>query len=393
MGTVKIVNYSSAGTAAPAHIGDGNLPYLIVHSAGNGADNLPWFHDLLTADEKQVVKKAIAANKLIFVGGWDRDANGNYVRHDASNSCKGLDDGCLWAQMEFRPLTTGPGTSFSAPQFSAALASVLAVFPDTSHQDLAAFGKSCAKKTGEGIDGPDGLLAVSGGLGVADFHCMSDVVSALVNLPTGGAAAVTINGNSVRVDGRRVSLPSSVGTVGSAVLAGIPTGDSVQIAPGGQYGALFTAERKAGKVFIAGEVGARDNFFGFRDWHEAVAEARLSAGHENLYMVVSEQHSLGGGPIRSANGRTVALVARDDVVLSEDTTLVFFAGAERFLGGNADISSGSVRLNSGEWDHRVSVSLEKEINKDTTVGVSAVTLTHGGRDAEHAVGLQFKRRF
>ena len=106
-----------------------------------------------------------------------------------------------------RFLTAVPAPVFSAPVFASALASVLAVFPDTSHQDLAKFGKSCAKKTGEGIEA---LLARSGGLGVADFTCMGDVISALTDLPTGSTANVVINGTSLQVSGRRLSLPTVV---------------------------------------------------------------------------------------------------------------------------------------------------------------------------------------
>ena len=196
-------------------IGNGDLPYLIVHSVGNGGWDLPWFRDLLTQSEQDTVNRAIAANKLLFVAGWDRDVDGNYIRHDHSSSCRDLDGGCLWAQFEFSGYVKG--TSFAAPQVSAALASVLAVFPDTSHQDLAKFGKSCAKKTGEGIEE---LLAKSGGTGVADFNCMGDVVSALTNLPTGGTANVVIDGETVQMSGRRLSLLSY--TSSATILAGVP---------------------------------------------------------------------------------------------------------------------------------------------------------------------------
>ena len=82
------------------------------------------------------------------------------------------------------------------------MASALAVFPDTSHQNLAKFGKACALKRGNGIEA---LLRQSGGVGVADFTCMGGVVTALANLPTGGRTT-TINGSPVTVSGRTLSL-------------------------------------------------------------------------------------------------------------------------------------------------------------------------------------------
>ena len=68
--------------------------------------------------------------------------------HDLSNSCRDVDDGCIWAQFDFPGI--GGGTSASAPQFASALASVLAVFPDTSAGDLAAFGKILCQEGGRG---------------------------------------------------------------------------------------------------------------------------------------------------------------------------------------------------------------------------------------------------
>ena len=108
----------------------------------------------------------------------------------------------------------------------------------------------------------------------------------------------------------------------------------------------------------------------------------------------SEQHSIGGRSdqqcARSVGSR---FIAREDFVLSEDTTVILSAGTERFLGGGADISFGSVRLDRGEWDYRISASLETAVAEETTVGISAVALTPGGRTTEHAVGLLFNRRF
>ena len=248
MGTAKIANYSADGSHAPSHIGDGNLPYLVVHSAGNGSGNLPWFRDLLTPSDKGVVRKAIAAHKLLFVAGWDRTADGGYIRHTDSNSCRDLDDGCLWSRLDFSEVGSAvSGTSFAAPNFAAALASVLSVFPDTSHQDLAKFGKSCAKKTGEGIEK---LLAESGGTGVADFGCMGDIIGALTNLPTGGTANVVIDGETVQMSGRRLSLSSYVSH--ATVLAGVPeSGGSFTTVANGERGASIVGSYSAGAMFAS----------------------------------------------------------------------------------------------------------------------------------------------
>ena len=381
MGTVKIANYSLAGAHALAHIGDGNLPYLIIHSAGNGSYNLPWFRDEFTLSERDMIRGTIAADKLIFIAGWDRDASGNYIRDDHSNNCQGIDSGCLWVQFAFPD--GGAGTSFSAPLFASALASVLAVFPDTSHQDLAKFGKSCAKKTGEGIEA---LLAQSGGLGVADFTCMGDVVSALTDLPTGSTANVVI--------GRRLSLPTVYYASYETVLAGVPeNGGSISTVANGEEGAAITGAYSNGAVFASLAAGPRDDFFGYTRGHEGVLELRGSAGHRNLFLTFSEQYSVGGDAIRSARGSSVALLAQERFVLTEHTTLTASAGMHRFLGGSADFSAGSVDLNTDGWDRHLSLSSTTAIDTGKTVGLGAVMRTPDGRPEEFAVGANFNWRF
>ena len=190
-----------------AFLGDADRPYLQVQSAGNGGSNHSWFHDgpvNLSDRMKDLLTRAIAANKLLLVAGYDRDANGDYIRHHGSSSCKDVDDGCLWSPFWF--LDVGYGTSLSTPNVAASLASVLSIFPDTSHQDLAKLARACAKKIGEGIDGPNGLLATSGGFGVADFSCMDEITEASAGLSEDEAVTLTIDGRQVVVTHRSITV-------------------------------------------------------------------------------------------------------------------------------------------------------------------------------------------
>ena len=105
-------------------------------------------------------------------------------------------------------------------------------------------------------------------------------------------------------------------------------------------------------MFASVAAGPRDDFFGHARGHEGVFELRGSAGHKNLFLTLSEQYSVGGGAIRSAHGTSFALMAQERFSLTERTTLTASAGVHRFLGGEADLSSGSVRLDPDGWDHR-----------------------------------------
>ena len=176
------------------------MPYLTIQGAGNHGVN-SWFTvERYTDDEgRSIANQAFAANKYIFVAGFDRDRFGNYIRHNDSNGCVGIIDGCIWVPYTF-PIY-GEGTSLSTPNFAAAPASILAIFPDSTHQNLLKLAKACARKTGNGIEK---LLRDSGGIGVADFSCMKEITDTARNLPTGGSATVIIDGKTVTITERKL---------------------------------------------------------------------------------------------------------------------------------------------------------------------------------------------
>ena len=59
---------------------------------------------------------------------------------------------------------------------------------------------------GEGIDGPDGLLATSGGFGVADFSCMDEITAASADLAANETATLAIDGREVTVTRRSITV-------------------------------------------------------------------------------------------------------------------------------------------------------------------------------------------
>ena len=352
MPEVKIVNRSQAPDAFS--IGDGNLPYLVINGAGNGGGNAPWYDDLMSAADKVKFERAIMEDRLIFVGGWDRDANGNYVRHQDSDSCRGdgIREGCVWAQYRFGDRG---GTSYSSPQFAAALASVLAIAPDTTPENLARFGKACVKKSGEGIEE---LLRVSGGLGVADFACVGDVVTAMANLPSGGTTNVTVNGKPVTLSGREIVLSFAGGSVD---VSGETDGFFFSAVPNGGETALFTTGYRSGGLFALFAAGTRDDFFGFRKEHRYVRQSGVTAGHENLFLALTEQVSDGGSTITGATGKSLTVTAQKTVALTADTAFTMAATADRFLGGEASIPLGMMTLDEGAWEPRLSLATVTEI--------------------------------
>ena len=185
--------------------GDGDKLRLQINAAGNNGSNHSWFLDDISDSSRDRTARVIAANELLFVAGMDRNVSGDYIRHPESSSCRDVDYGCFWTLFYFSDLNKA-GTSYSAPNVAASLASVLSIFPDTSHQDLAKLARACAKKTGEGIDGPNGLLATSGGFGIADFSCMDEITAAAADLAADETATLTVDGREVVVSPRSIAV-------------------------------------------------------------------------------------------------------------------------------------------------------------------------------------------
>ena len=354
MPEVKIVIWPVAGNAAADNISDS---YLTVHSVGNGADNPLWYDNWTSPGDRVKIAAAIREHRLIYAAGWIRDASGNYTRHPHSYSCREdeIREGCVWTQFDFR---YGGGTSYSAPQFAAALASVLAIAPDTTPQNLAKFGKACVLKTGNGIEE---MLRVSGGLGVADFACVGDVVTAMANLPGGGTANVIVNGQPVTLSGRDIVLSFAGGFPDVPLEAESRDGPFFTVVPNGEATALTVAGYRQGDLFVALTGGTRDDFFGFAKEHRNIRQMGVAAGHEKLFLALAEQRSRGGGIITAAKGQSLTVKAQESFSLTGKTALTLTAVADRFLGGEASIPLGSVRLGGGDWQPRLSLAMESEI--------------------------------
>ena len=398
---VKIVTAAVAGSIP---VKNGNPPYLLVVSAGNFSSDFSWLQDRGAPYNDspepdylrmlQRVKSAVAADKLLFVAGYDKDASGNYVRHRWSSGCKDseLVNGCLWTQYDFPGI--GDGTSLSSPQVSAAIASVLAVFDKTTPQNLAKFAKSCAKKTGNGIPM---LLAQSGGVGVADFSCMGNTIAALRSLPTGGRANVTVNGQIVNLGSRDLVL-SFAQSQGARYFANSDDGEepqriSFRIVPNGEDAFMAFTMLREGALFASLGAGKYDSFFGYKRGHGEVLGIEYAAGHENLFLHLTDIKSSGGDLISHAEGRSLGLAAEQEFHPAEQLSVTLSASLEKFLGGGATIPFGEVDLNEGEWNRRLGVSAEYAADQQTTLGLDTRVMLPGNGETTSWVGFRFGRRF
>lgn len=358
------------------------LDFLVVHSAGNESTsafpvrpNDPFYSR---------IKRAADADKVVYVAGYAVTLRGDIVRHPRSSGCDTVSSACVW--VPFVTPGVGAGTSFGSPRVAAALASVLAVFPNTTHQNLARMLKASARK----------VATLPNGLGVVDFTRLTtlddsgewrlvdndgefnDAVAPLrlnhVILPGNAAIASKF---AISPDGEAVTF----GTVltgafarttpgvsggfhgpGSPVVAGVGEGLSFRLSqPDGDLYAGGVYRHEASNLFASAGVGVRDDFFGLdgRHGYDRTLGYEANAGHRDLFLRVSRQLAQGkeNGLIKSAAGTAVGLTARRSFALSQDTRVGATLSLDKFAGGEARTVFGAVRMDASGWNRTLSVHL------------------------------------
>lgn len=352
-----------------------SLPFAVVQSAGNDGreaffppDEVAWNSAIV-----RNVRAAVAADKVLYVGGYRASDDDGVERHPESTGCVGVDEGCLYAPYAFPVGTVSvSGTSYGAPNVASALASVLAVFPETKGADLIRLAKACARAE-------PGLS----GLGRADFSCMTEMdengewrvvgVGAIVSpaamnrLSFPGEARI---GGSFTGSG---GAPIALATVrpglfaASGFSAGLPAGVSaapdasgffpvaLESAGADAFGGGYATE---GGFFAAAAYGKRRRFFGLDGafgWDGAHA-LDADMGHRNVFLRLSRQWSA-GRLVRAARGTAFGLTARKRFRLASTVALELSATADRFLGGSAETVFGPVSIAGSDWNEAASAAL------------------------------------
>ena len=386
---VRVVSVSIQpdGHGLVGHYGDG-LDFLVVHSAGNlQTDEFPVRPDDPLFDG---IKRAVDANKVVYVAGYIDNRRGRPVRDSRSSGCDAVSDACVW--VPFNTPGVGHnggdavGTSFGAPRVAAALASVLAVFPDTAHQDLAKLLKVSARK----VD------TLPNGLGVVDFtrlttmdasgewrlvensgefnRAVAPLTLNRVILPGSGALSSDF---AISSGGEKITLGTVVaGTFGRTapsvstgshgpgipVVAGVGKGLSFQLAqPDGDLYAGGVYEHEPSRLFASAGFGIRNDFFGLDDRYDydRTLGYEANVGHRNLFFRVSRQLSEGreNGLVQSAEGTAVGFTARRSFALSAGTRFDAALNLDKFAGGEARTVFGTVQMDESGWNRSLSVHL------------------------------------
>ena len=358
------------------------IDFLVVHSAGNEKSSVfP-----VRPDDPLYggIRRATDADKVVYVAGYDVNARGDIVRHTRSSGCESVSSACVW--VPFVTPGVGAGTSFGAPRVAAALASVLAVFPNTTHQNLAKMLKTSARK----------VSTLPNGLGVVDFTRLTTLDASgewrLVNDKGEFNEAVvplhlnhvTLPGNAAIASDFAISSGGKAVTFGAAlkgafggttpgvlaafrepetrVAAGIGEGLSFRLAqPDGDLYAGGVYEHEVSNLFASAGFGIRSDFFGLderHDYHRTLGY-EASIGHRDLFFRVSRQVSEGraNGLIKSAEGTAFGFTARRSFPLSEAVRVDTALNLDKFAGGEAQTVFGAVRMGDSGWNRTLSVHL------------------------------------
>lgn len=412
---IKLISFSQI--PGPVGIGGADLPFVVVQSAGNDSteeffneENVWYINQHENGVEK--VKEAGAADKVLYVAGYTTNQDGEVVRDPKSTGCTGADEYCLYAPMWFQitdayGVLSAGGTSLAAPNVSAALASVLAIFPDTEGVELIRLGKACAV-----------AVPTLSGLGKADFTCMTNMgengswalvsdaefaslvaPSAMRNMAFPGQSSMRASFRHER-NGESITLGfTSPGSFARThFFSGVPTGipqqqGLSQLVAGRDSNYAVGAGLRMDNLFASVTWGERESFFGLGEWYgyRQVTALDASAGHPNLFLRVSHQWSDDGYLIKDAYGAAVGVTAR----AGHAFTRSLFAGtelsADRFLDGVADTAFGKVQIEESAWRGWASLSLAYTPSNYTNLSVQVGTpLT-----AEQYLGatLRFSHRF
>ena len=394
------------------------LDFLVVHSAGNeNTDEFP----VRPADTLYSgIRQAVNADKVVYVAGYTVDGRGDVVRHPHSSGCDAVSDACVWV-----PFTTpgiGSGTSFGSPRIAGALASVLAVFPNTTHQNLAKMLKTSVRK----------VSTLPNGLGVVDFTRLTtldasgewrlvnsngefnDAVAPLqlnhVTLP--GDAEITSN-FAISPDGGSVTFGTVLtGAFGrttpnglaeshgpeTRVVAGVGEGLSFSFSqPNDDLYAGGLYEHEASNLFASAGFGLRNDFFGLdeRYNYDRTLGYEANLGHRDLFFRLSRQIAQGrqNGLIESAEGTAIGFTARRSFDLSKGMRVNAALNLDKFAGGEAKTVFGNLRMDESGWNRTLSVHFVHQPSSHTVFTAGAEVFNPAQGDDVFTAGVKLSVQF
>ena len=389
----------------------------VVWGAGNDGDVVNWrtgYPGYWDAEEHfpdeelqgDRLLRSIANHEILIVAGYTKDAEGNFIPHHQTTQCGDVDGGCLYAPFVFDftdqngELVQIAGTSVAAPFTAAGLASVLAVFPETSGEELIRLAKACA------VDEP----GLPNGLGRFSLSCMdnSDVfhlprgttvdeetmqtvqaratsmVQAFAHTPLPGDSQFTMD-----VEGVSLTRDMEGGFAHRSGISLIPQYRGVEGKDDVRVNLFYDYDNQAPglrvgtkEYFLAGSWTNQNSFFGYDQYQ--TDSFNVAAGTNNLYLRMTTQHGEhdGGGVVDEVEGSSIGATLTHTMA-TPIGAFTPFVHVDKFSGGKATThSGGTMQLNGSEWNTELGLSAETQLSEQGRLSVTATASHRGDLDRD-----------
>ena len=353
----------------------------------------------------------IANNDVLFVAGYTKDTQGNFIPDPQTTQCGGVDDGCLYAPFVFEFEEQGEeslqiaGTSMSAPFVAAGLASVLAVFPRTSGEDLIRLAKACAVSE-PGLRNGLGRFSLSCMDNSGEFHLpqgttvdeetmqtvearATSMMQALANTPLPGNSQFTmdVGGVSLTRDMEGIfahhsgisSIPLYKGAEGEDNMRVDLFYDRDNQTPGLRIGTK--------EYFLAASLANQSSFFGYNQYRTNSFNVATGTKHLYLRMTTQKGKHVGSGVVDGVEGSSVGATLTRTMKTSLGA-LTPFLHVDKFTGGKATTHSGStMQLKGSKWNTEIGLSAETQLSEQEHLSV-VTTASHQGDLNKDAFGVR-----
>ena len=355
--------------------------------------------------------RQIANHDVLLVAGYTKDANGNFIPSASTTQCEGVDRGCLYAPDAFDfegrngSSAHASGTSFSAPFVAAGLASVLAVFPETSGEELIALAKACAVSE-PGLKNGLGRFSLSCMDNSEVFHLDKEEEGSVGNIQARATQMVTSFANTplpgdsqftMEVEGVSLTRNMEGSFAHRSGIVHIPLHEEGEENDTLRVNLFYDDDNQAQGLrvgnenyFLVGSWTNQNSFFGLGQYRSNSLNAAV--GTDTLYLRMTKQHGrhLGGGVVDKVEGSSIGATLTHTVTTPLGD-LIPFLHVDKFTGGKAKTSFGTMQLKESEWNAELGLSAEAHFSALESLLVTA-TATHLGDLDRDDYGVRAKYR-
>ncbi len=352
----------------------------------------PAWDGVLSGDK---LLQQIANHDILIVAGYTKDGSGAFIPDSLTTQCEGVDSGCLYAPFAFEfegqngDSAWDVGTSLSAPFVAAGLASVLAVFPETSGEELIRLAKACAVAE-PGLKNGLGRFSLSCMDNSGVFHLDKEEEGSVGSMHARASQMVTsfsstpLPGDSqftMEVEGVSLTRNMEGSFAHRSGVVHIPHHEEGDDAL--RVNLFYDNDNQAQglrvgteQYFLVGSWTNQGSFFGLEQYKTESLNAAM--GTDTLYLRMTKQHGrhLGGGVVDKVEGTSVGATLTHTVTTPLGD-LTPFLHVDKFTGGKANTSVGTMQLKESEWNAEFGLTAVKALREGEQLFFEVLTFHQG----------------